>query len=32
VAPSCKLRLFRSSARLRFQDRAEYGNIKSMAP
>ena len=25
MAPSCKLRLFRSSARLRFQDRAECG-------
>ena len=27
VAPSCKLRLFRSSALLRFQDRAECGNM-----
>ena len=26
MAPSCKLRLFRSSARLRLQDRAECGN------
>ena len=30
MAQSCKLRLFRSSARLRFQDRAECGTSRQM--